>query len=166
MGMTACYMKADEALLHTLKTLERDEIFEKIEEYDSAEDGSVSLDKMWDGLHCLLTGESAAKAQQGDLLSEAVLGTDAFHEEAEEFITYIEPKRLQEILRELEQLDMDRLRNSFSPQDFAEKEIYPDIWTREDKEELAEELMESLAGLMEYYKSAVEERKGMIVSIY
>lgn len=153
-------------MLQELKNLEPEEIFEKIEEYDSEEDSPVSLDKMWDGLHCLLTGESAAGAQQDNLLSEAVLGTDVFHEEAEDFITYIEPKRLQEILQALEQLDMDRLRNDFSPQHFADKEVYPDIWTREDKDELAEELMESLSELMEYYKSAVEERKGMIVSIY
>ena len=39
------------------------------------------LDKMWDGLHCLLTGTGACSPVSENLLSEAVVGGQAFSPE-------------------------------------------------------------------------------------
>ena len=64
---TSCFMNSSDTK----------ELFEEIEELE--EDMNVTdLDKMWDGLHCLLTKESAGDPVEGNALSEAIVGVAKF----------------------------------------------------------------------------------------
>lgn len=76
MGMQAVYMLADKA---TMDKLSDDALFENIEDYgDEETTETCDIDKMWDGLHFLLTGASAENPIEGNPLSEAVVGEKAF----------------------------------------------------------------------------------------
>lgn len=143
-------------------------MFEEIEVLQDEENLALyNMDKLWDGLHCLLTGESATRPIGGNLLSEAIIGTDMFsNDEDADFIAYIDPNRLVQVLAALEDVAIDKLIGLFSPEAFAQKEIYPNIWTNTAKETLAKELASEFNGLKTFYQKMVEKQKGVIVSIY
>lgn len=166
MGMTACYMTADRELLERLKKMDGEELLDELEE--ACESDIFDMDKLWDGLHCLLTGTPASSGPvEGDMLSEAVVGTTLFLDgEDADYIAYIKPDRLKQIAEALSHVDAECLTASFSPEDFTKKEVYPDIWNKEDKEELKEELKEAFEGLKSWYENAAELNKGIVVSIY
>lgn len=166
MGMTACYMTTDSELLERLKKMDGEELLDELEE--AREQDVFDMDKLWDGLHCLLTGTPASSdPAKGDMLSEAVVGTTLFSDDEDaDYIAYIMPDRLKQIVEALSCVDIECLTGSFSPEDFTKKEVYPDIWNKEDKEELKEELKEAFEGLKSWYENAAELNKGIIVSIY
>lgn len=165
MSMIACYMEVDLSILEKLKALEPEELFEEIEELE--EDMNVTdLDKMWDGLHCLLTKESAGDPIEGNALSEAIVGVVKFDDDNDDFITYIEPVRVQEIAKALYEIDITSLSTTFAPEYFAEKDIYPNIWMRDDKDELAEELTFAFEELKQFYNGVSERNNAVVVSIY
>jgi len=109
MGMCAIYQEIKQEDFK--KLLESDDFFETIEELEE-KDGTelCDIDKMWDALHFLLNGLSAIYgAPEDNLLSEFIIGSESFNDEAEEFDKYqqsqaegyIEPPR--EIYNKLEE---------------------------------------------------------------
>lgn len=164
--MNANYMEADAELINKMKGMASEEIFEFVEELeDEGELLVADIEKMWDGLHFLLTGVSASEPIENDLISEAIVGECAFDGE-DDYIAYIYPDRLKKIYNALQEVDIDRLKEKFSPEEFAEKEIYPNIWVKDDKEELFEELLEAFECIKAFYGELVSGNKGVIVSIY
>lgn len=167
MGMLACYIEADKELLNSLKKKNSEDLLDEIEELEDEEDLDIfELDKMWDGLHCLLTGSSATTPMENNLLSEAIIGTNTFSEDEEDFIAYIYPDRLAKIVRALEQIKIDDLSNNYSSKDFDKKDIYPSIWLEEDEDEIREELLSCFQDLKEFYRAVIDKNKGIIISIY
>lgn len=80
MGMIACYQIVDEEIVRNLFNKSSEEVFEIIEELQ--EDAEVlDIDKMWDGLHFLLTNVTASEPIVGSALSEAIVGSERFCDE-------------------------------------------------------------------------------------
>ena len=166
MGMMACYQMAEAELIKVLQNKDVEELLEAIEELQE-ESAVVDIDKMWDGLHFLLTGVSASEPIEDNALSEAVVGKEVFSEEEDvDFIAYTMPENIAKIVEELEVFDISKAIENFEPRTFAEKEIYPDIWRGDEKEELQEELEEAFGQLKDFYNMALEQGKGVLVSIY
>ena len=166
MGMIACYQIVDEEIVRNLFNKSSEEVFEIIEELQ--EDAEVlDIDKMWDGLHFLLTNVTASEPIVGSTLSEAIVGSERFcDEEDADFISYILPDRVKNIFKELQAFDIERAINGFNPKAFAQNGIYPNIWMHEEKEELMEELSCAFSEMLRFYKKCDEENKAVIVSIY
>ena len=106
------------------------------------------LDKMWDGLHCLLTGTGACSPVSENLLS------------------YISPERLPQILAALNEFDLEAALEAFSPEHFEREGIYPHIWLKEDREELKRELRAVFLVLRDFYDRMVKKNRGVIMSLY
>ena len=168
MGMIACYMEADGDLIEKFRKKSTEDLFEEIEELEEA--GSVKvydMDKMWDGLHFVLTGVSAVAPIENHLLSEAVVGTAMFSgDESADFISYIYPKRVREISDALNKFDIDHALSDFSPRNLAQNGIYPDIWDEDDKDFLKDELLTTFNELKRFFSDMSNDHKGIIVSIY
>ena len=125
------------------------------------------IDKLWDGLHFLLTKVTASEPLEGNPLSEAIVGVKNFSDEEDaDFIAYILPESVWTIMNELERFDIDGAIEGFQPKEFAQAGIYPNIWMHENKEELRKELKECFLALVHFYQKAVEMKKAVIVSIY
>ena len=94
MGLLANYMMVDEATLDSMMKLNNEELMEKLEELEDNE--YYDMDKLWDGLHFLLTGISAGTPIEENPLSEAIVGVHNFNEEEDEadFIACIEADEL------------------------------------------------------------------------
>jgi hypothetical protein len=159
-------MEAEKELIDELKLQDEDEVGGSVEDL-SEESDYYDMDKMWDGLHFLLVGQSTAEHLENNPLSAAIVGAEFFCDtEGADYITYIEPEMIPEICEALSRVDIDAALETFSGEKFAENEIYPDIWTKEEPEELKEELREAFEGLKEFYETVSENGNGVIVSIY
>ncbi|MDU7337993.1 MAG: YfbM family protein [Clostridium sp.] len=167
MGMTVCYTQVNPSLLNTLREIkEPEEMLEALESLEE-EVECCYLDKMWDGLHCFLTGTSASTPKENDPLSEAVLGKEIFFEDEEaDYMAYMMPEDVKKAAKALDAVDLEQRKATFSPKEYHEKEIYPDIWLKEDHDSLLEELVENFKGLTEFYRATAKNGKGIIVSIY
>lgn len=99
-------MLADEA---TIERLSNDEdLFEAVEEYgDESTTIAYDIDKLWDGLHFLLTGVSAQETIENNPLSEAIVGTKIF--DCEDFIAYTYPNHIKDIVDALNKADIEVL---------------------------------------------------------
>ena len=150
------------------KLLESDDFFETIEDLEE-KDGTelCDIDKMWDALHFLLNGLSAIYgAPEDNLLSEFIIGSESFNDEAEEFARYIPTERVAEIANKLNEIDFQDYLKDFDMNKFAENGIYPDIWEYdEEREEIMEELSEHFETLKEFYNKVAKNKNIVVVTI-
>jgi hypothetical protein len=124
--------------------------------------GEVSLEKMWQALHFLLTG-SAEDVQPP--LGEAILGgTEIGDDVGYGPARYLTPGQVQAIAAALRQLDREELRRRFKPATMTELDIYPMVWD-EPEEELFEELMTYYGELAACYQAAATKGDAMLLSL-
>lgn len=163
MGMIACYTMINDSELEKLYSAKPEDMLEQIEGLMETHE-VLDIDKMWDGLHFLLTGVSASTPFEDDAISEAIVGIANLNEE--DFIAYTRHEELAEINDTLESIDFEKLRARFQPLQFQDAEIYPNIWEDNDKDQLFDELKEAFESLIMFYKQAELENMNIVVSIY
>ena len=166
MGMCAIYQEVKKEDFK--KLLESDDFFETIEELEE-KDGTelCDIDKMWDALHFLLNGLSAIYgAPEDNILSEFIIGSKSFNDEAEEFARYIPTEKVIEIDKKLNETNFQDYLKNFDMNKFKENNIYPDIWDyTEEREEIIEELSEHFENLKEFYNKVAENKNIVVVTI-
>ena len=165
MGIYAVYMAVSDDDLEKMMELEEDDLSEYIEELeDEGKNDIYNLDKLWDGLHFLLTGKSSETPIEDDSLSEFVVGIHVFDVE-ETFISCTETEEIENMISDLEKIDMDTLCRNADMSKFRNEKIYPNIWADEKKDELMNELKKEFLGLLEFYRSALKSKMNVVVSI-
>ena len=123
-----------------------------------------NIDKLWDGLHFLLTGVSAQETIENDPLSEAIVGTKIF--DCEDFIAYTYPNHIKDIVDALNKADIEVLIESMDLSKFRKAKIYPNIWVKKDEKQLKAELKKEFLNLKAFYENALNSQTGVLVSIY
>ncbi len=168
MGMAANYMLVDAKELDALLKLKGDELYKRLEKMEEDEGRRVlDLDKIWDGLHYFLTGLTADGLDEVNPLSDAVMGGELLPgEEDDLFVACTRYEELPGILAHLKDADLGERAEAFSPEAYREKDIYPDIWHDEDRDELLGELTRAASDLLAFYQEALEKKMNVIVSIY
>ena len=167
MGMMACLQRVGDRCIEQLLDKNPDDLFEEIEELQEDYRYVLELDKLWDGLHFLLTGASACEPPKGDFLSMAIVGSIKFIDDDDsDYIAYTPQNKVKPIVEALRKVNIDELINNFQPKAFAQNGIYPNIWMRENKECLQKELKNCFIELKEFYEKALDEKNGIVVSIY
>lgn len=162
MGMQAAYMLVDEETLDRLVSLPSDELSPAIEALEASGAPTVHLDKMWDGLHFLLTGVPASAPKEGDPLSEAVVGVHVF--DGDDFVGCTELDELPAILRALQETPLKRLLATADFIRFSAAEVYPNIWS-DDPETLRAELSVAFQALLDVHQRAADARRHLVISI-
>ncbi|WP_249962133.1 YfbM family protein [Histophilus somni] len=167
MGMYANYMYLSDKDLKEIKNLDKDEIFETVEDMDETEELSVNIDKMWDVMHFVLTGVDSSEPIRNNALSEAIVGVDSI-EDISEFVAYTDKSRIREIVLALQNFDFEKAMKDFSMQACKNANLYPDIWGdyEEEKDEIIEELFDYYESLKEFYKKILEINGNVLVTIY
>lgn len=167
MGMMAEYLLVEEQTLDSLMSLGSEALANKVLELaENAQAERLDIAKIWDALHCLLTGVSAASPLLGNKLSEAIVGVHYFNEdENADFITCIEHEELPDILAALAALDFERIAASFQPALLQEHNVYPPgIW-QDDKHQLVAEMRRAVRNLHIFYEKALARNCHVLVSI-
>lgn len=165
MGIMACFLSLNDTLADEVAQLDNAHIVEKIEELMEKQRCPVyEMDKLWDGLHYLLTGISASQPIEDHPLSEAIVGVHVL--DTEEFVSVIGSDELPRILEALHSVDRTVLQQQFNPADFRSKQIYPDIWADDEAEELFTELITELHQLTHFYEQSLAQGHDILISIY
>ncbi len=167
MGMLASYMMIDESTLNSIMDLNNNTLASRLNDIEEEERfEKYDIGKIWDALHCFLTGVSASHPIDGDKLSEAIVGIHKFHHDDDaDFIGCIENNELNAIINALELLDLDNTKSQFSRKQLMAKRVYPNgIW-EDSKEQLLGEFEHSFKGLLQFYRKALEGKFHVIVSI-
>lgn len=166
MGMLAAYQEIKKEDFKTLS--ESDDFFETLEDLEE-KDGTelCNIDKMWDALHFLINGLSVIYgAPEDNILSEFIIGSESFDEEAEEFARYIPTEKVVEIAKKLNEINFQDYLKDFDMNKFAENGIYPDIWDYTDeREEIMDELSISFENLRKFYNKVAENKNIVVVTI-
>ncbi|WP_040164496.1 YfbM family protein [Microbacterium gorillae] len=162
MGMRAVHVAIPEASLDDLN--EADDLGEALADLEESDADTFTLDKIWDGLHFLMTGVSADSPIDGDPLSEAIVGVHVFDDESDLFAGATEPDEVAHIVRALQAVDIDALVAAADFSAFADAELYPNIWSG-DPTELRHELAEEFCGLRDFYVRAAAGGLAVVVSI-
>ncbi len=153
MGMAGCFAPVSPARLEALRR-DPDSIEEFLypDEGEGEAEGTIDVDKAWQGIHYLLTGT----ADQGEgPQSLAVLGGEEFGPEigigSARFLT---PQQVSDVSAALAGFSESELRANFNPQDMQAQGVYPEIiWVR-DGEDSLDYLLENFWPLAEFYADA------------
>jgi len=123
---------------------------------------STDLDKAWHGIHYLLTGT----AWEGDPPLNFLVGGDREVGSIDvgygpaRVLTSAEVKQVRDAL---EDLSDEALRARFRPDDMMKKQIYPEIWDRDPKDDdTLGYLMENVSQLRGFLNQATEEKRGIV----
>ena len=167
MGLRANYQYLGDKELEALERFDNEEdIFETVEDRNEKAEILLDIDKMWDVLHFVLTGAGIGETVKGYPLSEAVVGVTSI-EKIEDFIAYTKKDRVKDILKALEDFDMESALESFALEEGKEAELYPNIWDYEEEEdEIKEDLLDCFERMKDFYKEILEADGNVLVTIY
>lgn len=104
-GMIANYMSLSDKLADEIVEINNEEIIEKIEEIQEIQEelcGILDVDKLWDGLHFLLTAANASEPIEGNPLSEFVVGKHVL--DTEDYVSVTGSDELQVIVDAIENI--------------------------------------------------------------
>jgi hypothetical protein len=169
MGLLGQYMMINEESFESLINLENDDLIDELEDLSEDEENEIyDIDKMWDGLHFILTGISASQPIEGNKLSEAIVGVRVLNEEDEnaDFIAYTKLDDLPGIIAALKNVDIEKLRLNFDLSIFRKLKVYPNIWIDKEKDNLFNDLIQEYRNILKFYEKALESKSHIIISIY
>jgi hypothetical protein len=121
----------------------------------------VSLEKMWQALHFLLTGEPFGGTPP---LSLAILGGHPLDEQEEGSNIVLEPSEVEAVATALSGLKHEDLDRRFEPAQFAAAGIYPGVWD-EDRGELLAELTGYFDELVAFYRDAARCGSAVLIDV-
>lgn len=132
------------------------------EETDDENPNLVDIDKAWDGIIFLLTGQGIANANHpllrvlfsGQIIDEEQdLGYGPAH--------YLTPEQVAELNSEISKITIADLKQKYDPKKMAELEVYPTIWEQEG-DEAFDYLCEYFVNLQQVYSDATKNGEAII----
>lgn len=162
MGMYCTFrrvsMEKIEAYLNNSQLLEDDFYSNEL-----AEVPKLDIDKAWDGIHFLLTGNPISKHEHP--LSAVITGIHDI-DENQDFgygpARYIDSQAVKSLNEKIKFIDLEMLLLSFNPHKMAELNVYPEIW--EDVHAF-EYLREYFVKLQSFYQHAAWANEGIVIII-
>ncbi len=121
----------------------------------------VDIDKSWDGIIFLLTGQSFATAEHnlvkvlfsGQLIDEEQdLGYGPAH--------YLTPEQVADLNNEISTITIEDLKQKFNPKKMTELEVYPTIWDEGD--DTFDYLVEGFSTLQNVFANATKNGEAII----
>jgi len=105
----------------------------KIYDDETENENLVDIDKSWDGVIFLLTGQSFATAENNLV---RILFSGQLIDEEQDFgygpAHYLTPEQVAELNNEISTITIADLKQKFNPKKMNELEVYPTIWDEGD----------------------------------
>lgn len=136
----------------------------KMAEEELDEEKLVDIDKAWDAIIYLLTGEGYATSEHP--LRNVIFSGQLVHEEQEMGYGpahYNTPEQVAELSALLDKINADELRAKYNPADMEEKDIYPSVW--EDDEEIVTYLLDNFESVRAIYADAAQNGEAVVMFI-
>ncbi len=123
----------------------------------------LDLDKSWDGINYILTGEIIGGLEnEPNKLQRALFSFQIIDEEQDPGYgpaQYLNPNQVKETYSELEKITDENLKSKINGSEMNEIGIYPEIWTESESHEF---LIDSFNEFKEFYKKASENNEAII----
>ena len=133
-------------------------------ESENQENGLANIDKTWDAIIFLLTGESFSKAKDplvkvlfsGQIIDEQQdLGYGPGH--------YVTPEQVVDLNNQISKMTIADLKQKFDPEKMTELEIYPTMWDQGD--DAFDYVAEGFSTLQDVYAEAAKNGEAIITFI-
>lgn len=122
----------------------------------------IDIDKAWDGIIFLLTGQSIDNADHPLL---RVLFSGQIIDEEQDFgygpAHYLTPEQVAELNNEISEITTSDLKRKYDPEKMTELEVYPTIWEQEG-DDAFEYLREYFKSLQKVYSDATENGEAVV----
>lgn len=169
MGVNAVHFAIDDSTLDALWKLEgrpfRDRFME-IEEEGYLE--TLNIGKIWDALHCTLTGVSARTPIDGNKLSEAIVGVypKVFDDEDYSiYVSIIDNEEIEDIVIALKAFDSPKLALALDLTNLKKQKVYPyGIWL-DEVEVLVNEMHMTLQSICVFFHTAKKNGKHILATV-
>ncbi len=130
--------------------------------FASQSDSLLSMDKEWQGIHYLLTGEAWST---GGPLGQVILGGSEFGPD----LGYgparlLSPSQVKEIAARLKDYTLESFKSRYDPKAMMKAQIYPEVWEREGNTGLVW-LVAGYQRVVEFYGRAAAQGKAVILAI-
>lgn len=134
---------------------------DKIYDDETENENLVDIDKSWDGIIFLLTGQSLANAEHhlvrvlfsGQLIDEEQdLGYGPAH--------YLTPEQVTELNNEISIITIADLKQKFNPEKMTEQDVYPTIWDEGD--DAFDYVADGFSTLQNVFADATKNREAII----
>ena len=166
MDILAYYIMVNDEEVDDMMDLDDAGLIAYIDDLEKDKSERFCLDRMWDGMHFLISGKSLEDAEDDDENSATVVGVHAFDTSDEIFVGCTESGELEDIIEIMGSVGIDALCSKADLSKFRKNDIYPDIWFDESKDKLMIELKNGFTKLLEFYKAALKKNLNVIISIY
>ena len=127
-------------------------------------DNLIDIDKAWEGIFFLLTGESIGTYDQASPpLSWLLVGPNDIDRNQDMGYgpaTYTDIEQTRQIYLALQEISIDELTQRFDSATMLEKDIYPDIW---DDENALDYLLQYFEDLKAFYQMATLHHEAVIL---
>jgi Domain of unknown function (DUF1877) len=128
---------------------------------EDIEDTSLDIDKAWQGLHFLLTGEEWGGGDPP--LAYTILGGSVIEDTDFVACFYVTPEQVKEVAEALSTISEADLVNKCKSEEMVN--VYPFNLTEEFYEEDLDYLLGYFKDIVEYYQSAAEKGYAMLIYI-
>ena len=160
MGMLATYIAVDGERLDKIWNLPDDDFRNAFLDIENDKTlPRLELDKIWDALHCTLTGKSASDPIEGDRLSESIVGTypRLFDDQDYSlFVSVIDNAEILEISNALEPYDRNKIASIFDAKSLKRNKIYPPgIWD-DPPDQLIDEMVDAINSIKQFFLSIAD----------
>lgn len=159
MGISAQYLRVseEELSLHKAKSIILED---RIEHIDAVDSNWLDIDKAWDGIIFLLTGNGSEKAH-GDLLR--IIVSTRYVDESLDFgygpAHYVDAEEVKELYQKIAHFDRNTLLQRYDPSKMKELNIYPDIW---DETEAFNYLFHFICEIQAFFRKAASNNEAII----
>ena len=158
MGHLAVYIAIEGEQLDELWALDDAVFRESFLDVEADESlARLSIDKIWDALHCTLTGRSAGDPVEDDPLSEAIVGVHPRIYEGDDYSVYvsvIDNDEQDGIIAAVNEVGRAGLESKLDPKRMEQERVYPNgIWTG-PPEQLVDEMHTTLRDISTFFNQA------------
>lgn len=126
----------------------------------------LDLDKSWDGINYILTGEIIGGLENKPNKLERALFSFQVIDEDQDLgygpAQYLTSAQVKETFTELEKITDEVLKSKINGSEMNEIGIYPEVWIESESQEF---LIESFGEFKEFYKKAAENNEAIVVYI-
>lgn len=180
MGICIDYYAIDDEKINELKSWLSsgdDSILQKVfNELRSLQDDEsylnsyyLDLEKLWDGLHFLLTGftsndtDKTIKTPAQNAIYDGCFGQVHLHDKG---VSFNDKHCIRDIVQALNEINIDELLAKVDFDKFSEASLYPDIWFNDDKEYLVEDLRICFENFKQFYQNVFKNNLSVLVVLW
>ncbi|MBF6642804.1 YfbM family protein [Chryseobacterium indologenes] len=137
-------------------------LLERIYNQDIEDENLVDIDKAWDGLIFLLTGQNTFNANNHPL--SKILFSEQIIDEKQDLgygpAHYLTPEQVSELNNQISVITNNSLKVNFDPQKMNDSEVYPLIW--EEGDDVFDYLVNAFSTVQNVYAKAAKNGEAII----